>query len=139
MKRTEVDAKYKWNLDSVMRAEEWEEAFRSLSAEKNSLAKYMGKLKDKSVLLACMKEENALAIRMENLYVYAKMKQDEDTALASSQSMVGRARNLAAEISASASFISPARLYKGLPVKTRIAMRSATILSRIPHAKNDQR
>ncbi len=107
MKRTEVDSKYKWNLDSVMRAEEWEEAFLSLSAEKNSLAKYMGKLKDKKQLLSCMREENALAIRMENLYVYAKMKQDEDTALASSQSMVGRARNLAAEISASASFISP--------------------------------
>ena len=107
MKRSEVESKYKWDLSSIVRAEEWEDAFRALSAEKNALAKYVGKLKDKSVLLACMKEENAISIRMENLYVYAKMKQDEDTALATSQSMVGRARNLAAEISASASFISP--------------------------------
>ena len=54
-----------------------------------------------------MKEESDLSLRIENLYVYAKMKQDENTAIASSQSIVGRANNLAAEISASASFISP--------------------------------
>ena len=107
MKRSEVKDCYKWNLDSVMRAEEWEKAFASLSENKNALSKYVGKLKDKDALLACLKEESDLSLRIENLYVYAKMKQDENTAIASSQSMVGRANNLAAEISASASFISP--------------------------------
>lgn len=107
MKRSEVKDCYKWNLDSVMRAEEWEKAFASLSENKNALSKYVGKLKDKDALLACLKEESDLSLRIENLYVYAKMKQDENTAIASSQSMVGRASNLAAEISASASFISP--------------------------------
>ena len=107
MKRSEVKAQYKWNLDSILPAGMWEEALASLSADKDALKKYMGKLKDKEALLACMKEESALSLRIENLYVYAKMTQDEDTALASSQSMVGRAANLAAEISASASFISP--------------------------------
>ena len=107
MKRSEVSEQYKWNLDSIMPAGTWEEAFASLSADKDALKKYMGKLKDRATLLACMKEESALSLRIENLYVYAKMTQDEDTALASSQSMVGRAANLAAEISASSSFISP--------------------------------
>lgn len=107
MKRSEVNEKYKWNLDSVMRADSWEEAFRSLSADKNALSQYVGTLKEKTALLACLKLESELSLRIENLYVYAKMKQDENTALASSQSMVGRASNLAAEISASASFISP--------------------------------
>ena len=107
MKRSEVKDCYKWNLDSVMRAEEWEKAFASLSENKNALSKYVGKLKNKELLLACLKEESDLSLRIENLYVYAKMKQDENTAIASSQSMVGRANNLAAEISASASFISP--------------------------------
>ena len=107
MKRSEVKDQYKWNLDSVMRAEEWEDAFRYLSQNKDALAKYVGALKNKESLLACLKEESDLSLRIENLYVYAKMKQDENTALASSQSMVGRANNLAAEISASASFINP--------------------------------
>ncbi len=107
MKRSEVNDRYKWNLDSVMRADKWEEAFRALSADKNALSAFVGTLKDKSKLLACLKLESDLSLRIENLYVYAKMKQDENTALASSQSMVGRASNLAAEISASASFISP--------------------------------
>ena len=107
MKRSEVKAEYKWNLDSIMRADEWEDAFRSLSEEKDSLAKYAGRLKDKATLLACLKEKSALSLRIENLFVFAKMTQDEDTALASSQSMVGRAMNLTAELSASSSFISP--------------------------------
>lgn len=107
MKRSEVKAQYKWDLDSIMPAGTWEDAYRAVSADKDALKKYVGKLKDKETLLACMKEESALALRIENLYVYAKMTQDEDTALASSQSMVGRAANLAAEISASSSFISP--------------------------------
>ena len=107
MKRSEVEAKYKWNLDSVVKASEWEDLFAALSAQKDALSLYRGKLKDKATLLACMKEESALSIRLENLYVFAKMKQDEDTALSSSQSMVGRIRTLAAEFSAAASFINP--------------------------------
>ena len=107
MKRSEVKAEYKWNLDSIMRAEDWEDVFRALSERKDSLLKYAGKLKDKTALLACLKKESELSLSMENLYVFAKMTQDEDTALASSQSMVGRATNLAAELYASSSFISP--------------------------------
>jgi len=107
MKREEVKAEYKWNLDSIMREEDWEKSFRTLSEGKDALLKYRGKLKDKSILLSCMKEESDISSRLENLYVYAKMRQDENTALASSQSKVGRARTLAAEISSAASFITP--------------------------------
>ena len=107
MKRSEVNEKYKWNLDSVMKGSEWEDAYRSLVADRDLLAKYRGKLGDPETLLAALREESDLSIRIENLYVYAKMRQDEDTALASSQSMVGRARNLAAEISSRSSFMNP--------------------------------
>ena len=107
MKRSEIESKYKWNLDSIIKGSEWESAFTALSSEKDAVAKYRGKLGEKGALLACMREETDLSIRLENLYVYAKMKQDEDTALASSQSMVGRVRTLASEISAASSFISP--------------------------------
>ena len=107
MKRSEIEAKYKWNLDSIIKGSEWETAYAALSAEKDAVAKYRGKLRDKSTLSDCLREESDLSIRLENLYVYAKMKQDEDTALASSQSMVGRIRTLGAELAAAASFINP--------------------------------
>ena len=107
MKRSEVKQAYKWDLDSVMKGEEWESTFADLSQKKNSLDRYRGKLAEKAALLSCLREESKISLCMENLYVYAKMKQDEDTALASSQSMVGRARNLAAELSAASSFINP--------------------------------
>ena len=107
MKRSDVKPADQWNLDSIMKASEWEGEYAALSAQKDAIEKYRGKLGDKKTLLACFKEETATSIRLENLYVYAKMKQDENTALASSQSMVGRVRTLASEISASASFISP--------------------------------
>ena len=107
MKRNSVQDQYKWNLDSIIKGSEWENAYRSLADKKDSLLKYRGKLGDPDRLLACFQEESDLSLQIENLYVYAKMKQDEDTALASSQALVGRARNLAAEISSYSSFISP--------------------------------
>jgi len=107
MKRSEIEEKYKWDLDSIIKGAEWEISFSVLSDEKDALLKYRGKLADKAMLLACLEEESKLSIRLENLYVYAKMKQDEDTALATSQSMVGRVRTLAAEIAANSSFVSP--------------------------------
>ena len=107
MKRSEVAEKDKWNLDSVMKADAWEDNYRALSADKDSLAKYRGTLKKRENLLACLKAESEISLRLENLYVFAKMKQDEDTALSASQSMVGRARSLAAAISAAASFVNP--------------------------------
>ena len=107
MKRSDVKPEYKWNLDSIMKRDEWEDAFRRLVEEKDSLAAYAGRLKDRDVLLACLRASSAISLRIENLYVFAKMTQDENTALAEAQSMVGRVQNLAAEISASESFISP--------------------------------
>ena len=107
MKRDQVDPRYKWNLDSIIKESDWEKAFSDLSSSKDALAAYRGKLADKEVLLACLKEESARSIVLENLYVFAKMKQDEDTALSSSQSRVGRIRTLAAELSGSSSFITP--------------------------------
>ena len=107
MKRSEVKPEYKWNLDSIMKRDEWEDAFRRLVEDKDSLAVYAGRLGDREVLLACLRASSAISLRIENLYVFAKMTQDENTALAESQSMVGRVMNLAAEISASESFISP--------------------------------
>ena len=107
MKRSEVGAKYKWSLDSILPADKWECEYESLLQGKDALKRYEGTLKDKASLLACFKEETALSIRLENLYVFAKMKQDEDTALAESQSRVGRIRTLSAEISAATSFITP--------------------------------
>ena len=107
MKRSEVAAAYKWNLDSIIPLERWNAEFDALVGDKDSLKKYEGTLSDKAALLACLKEETALSVRVENLYVFAKMKQDENTALAESQGRVGRIRTLSAEIAASSSFITP--------------------------------
>ena len=107
MKRSEVAAKYKWNLDSILPADRWEEEYESLVKAKDALKKYEGTLADKKMLLACFKEETEISVKVENLYVYAKMKQDENTALAESQSRVGRIRTLSSELAASSSFITP--------------------------------
>jgi len=107
MKRTDVAEKYKWDLSSILPEGKWEEEFAALSAQKECMTKYVGTLGDKTRLLSCLREENALSVRLENLYVFAKMKQDENTALPEAQSMVGRVRTLAAEMSAASSFITP--------------------------------
>ncbi len=107
MKREQVENRYKWNLDSVLRESDWEKEFDRLSSLKDSLLKYKGKLNDPSELLRCFQEENAIGSSLENLYVFSKMKQDENTADPVSQNRVGRVRTLSSEISSSSSFITP--------------------------------
>lgn len=107
MKRSEVAEKYKWDLSSILPENEWETAFETLVGKKDALGKYAGVLGSKDALLACLKEETEISLLVENLYVFAKMKQDENTALAESQSRVGRIRTLSAEIAEASSFITP--------------------------------
>ena len=107
MKRSEVAEKYKWDLSIILPESKWDETFETLAGKKDALSKYVGKLGSKESLLACMKEETEISLLVENLYVFAKMKQDENTALAESQNRVGRIRALSAEIAEAASFITP--------------------------------
>ena len=78
MKRTEVEQKYKWAVEDVFPSDEaWEVAFDAL-APKIGFAKYRGTLNTAENLVSYFKEEEALAIEVMRVYLYAFLKHDED-------------------------------------------------------------
>ena len=76
MKRTEVEQKYKWAVEDVFPSDDaWEVAFDAL-APKIGFAKYRGTLNTAENLVSYFKEEEALAIEVMRVYLYAFLKHD---------------------------------------------------------------
>jgi oligoendopeptidase F len=109
-KRSEVAKKYKWNIE-LMYANEaaWEkELIAAERAAKRYAAKYSGHLADSGkMLLAAFKAFDRLWQLTERVYVYARMKRDEDNANAIYQALADRSQALISKISASTSFFIP--------------------------------
>lgn len=108
-KRSEIDNDFKWALcDIYATDEDWEKDFEYLknnTDEIDSLAGTLGKSSDN--LLNALSTIDKISLVMEKLYVYAKMKMDEDNGVAIYQAMHDRAMALSVEISAHLSFLEP--------------------------------
>lgn len=79
-KREEIDQKYKWNLEDIYESvNKWEEDFKNISKNIESIIKYKGTLKESADnLLECLKSRDELMSLCEKLFVYARMKKDEN-------------------------------------------------------------
>ena len=106
MKRSEIDAKYYWNLNDLYESPAaWEKAYGE--AEKTSFAAFRGKLGDKKQLLACLKKQDEVSRKIERLYVYAHMLFDQDTSAAENGGYIARAQSLLVRLNADTAFILP--------------------------------
>ena len=71
--RSEIPEKYKWDLSDIFATEEkWEKCFEEMSVKYKQLADYQGKLHDKDTLLKFLKLSDAIDLKMEQLYCYAR-------------------------------------------------------------------
>lgn len=108
MIRKEIESKYKWNLNDIIEGDsEWEKLFTDTSDRTNICLKYKGKLSDRKELLNCLIDESSVARELSKLYVYAKMKSDEDTSMSLYKGMADRAEVLIVNINSVNSFIVP--------------------------------
>ena len=108
-KRDEIDEKYKWKLsDMYPGIDQWEADFNSVKKSIQEIAKYKGTL-DKSPenLLQCLKLSNDMMATNDMVYVYARMKRDEDNGNSTYQALSDRASTLSTEVYAAISFIVP--------------------------------
>ena len=80
-KRSEADSKYTWKLeDMVAEDSQWEQMFKEAAGEVGEYASYKGRLADSAdTLYACLSFDDRLSQKIERLYVYARMRSDEDT------------------------------------------------------------
>jgi oligoendopeptidase F len=114
LNRNEVPNEYKWKLESIYVTDEsWQSDYNLIDAEIPNITKYANHLLDNaSTLLSFLELSDKLSIILEKMYVYAKMRSDEDTANNYYQAMVGKIENLNTKIGVVTSFVTP-ELLKG--------------------------
>ncbi len=112
MKRSEIDDKYKWNLTDIYSSEtDWENDFAKLQSELPAIKDLKQGFADSAKNLAnALKRMDELSLMCERLYVYAKMRRDEDNSNTRYQAMTDRAMSLYVAVSGETSFAAPALL-----------------------------
>ena len=107
--RNEIDQKYKWDLTKIYPTEE---DFKADYAEAEAIIKRFPAhekemLKSAQGLFAVLKDETALEMLIDKLWVYAHLYFDTDTSNNIHQARMGRVRSLAVSASAATWFVSP--------------------------------
>ena len=85
----------------------WETLFAGIKKEIPVLAAFDGKLADKAELLKCLKRRDECMLKVERLYVYARMKKDQDVKDGKYKGLEDRAGTLSNDFSAAVSYIAP--------------------------------
>ena len=108
MLRSEINEKYKWDLSAIVSSEtEWDNMYASTTILIEDLSKYEGKLSNKVDILACLTDKLNASSFVERLYVYAKMKLDENATLSKYQALTDKAERLLVSMSTITSFVTP--------------------------------
>ena len=107
--RHEIQEKYTWDLTSVFADDQaWREEFASLEADVAKAADLEGQLLESAQrLLEITELQLGLMRRLEKLFVYASMKQDEDTRVAAYQELYSQINGLAARFGQTFAFYDP--------------------------------
>ena len=108
-KRSEADISYTWKLEDMMPDNRtWEALFEKTAAQVKQYGDFKGTLAESAeTLYRCLKFDDEISLDIERLYVYARMRSDEDTAEQTYQDMFGRAQSLSFEAAERSSFIVP--------------------------------
>ncbi|RXT08134.1 oligoendopeptidase F [Ammoniphilus sp. CFH 90114] len=107
--REEIDSSFKWILEDIYQNDgEWEAEFSQVKEQLPGLAKYKGKLGESpQELLQCLKLKSEISLLMERLFVYARMRRDENNTNGKYQALTDRASSLSVQVGSASSFIVP--------------------------------
>lgn len=108
-KREDIDIRYKWKLEDIYSCiDEWEKDFGAVKEYVSQIAEFKGTLgKSSKKLLECLTLYGVLMSLCDKVFIYAKMKKDEDNAISIYQGLSDRASALMTEAIASTSYIVP--------------------------------
>lgn len=107
--RSQIADQYKWDLTDMYRnASAWEDDKAKLIALFPSIADYRGRLgNDGSTLLAAIEAIQAVETIVANLYVYAGLKNFEDTRISENGARFSEAQGLYSQFQQALAFFSP--------------------------------
>lgn len=108
-KRNEIKDEFKWDLESIYKNEdELNKDFEKIKNLLEDMKKYKGILGDsEDNLYQTLSLYEQISRLSENIYVYAHMKQHEDTANTKQQSLAGKSDMLSTQIGTITSFMIP--------------------------------
>lgn len=108
--RDQIDSKYKWNIEAMIPDES------VISGELETIKKeaeaygedFAGRLTESAdTLLAAFQKRDDIWRRLEKIYVYARMRRDENNAETKYQAMADQCNSVIATVSASMAFFTP--------------------------------
>lgn len=107
-RREQVPVEQTWNLaDIYATAEDWQAEYRRLGADIAGITAYQGRLGEgAAVLLACLRERDALRERLERVGAYAQLNLAVDGAAPENQAMAAQANTLQATAERAQAFLA---------------------------------
>ena len=107
--RDEIEEKYKWNLKDIYSDdEEWEKDFKYIEQNISGYSKFEGRITESAEnLLACLKFDEEIGIKLEKLYLYSMLAKDSDMRNAKYQGMDDRIKTIYSNVLTAGSFIKP--------------------------------
>lgn len=107
--RSEIDSKYKWNLEDIyINEEEYEKDKQRLLELVDKVESFKGNIADtKENLLKYLKFSDEVSDLFTNLYIYASLKYDEDVSDTVNRKRLNEISNIESIYSEKASFIVP--------------------------------
>ena len=108
-KRWEIEEKDTWRLEDMVESDaRWEELFAQAKEEIGGYERFQGRLGESAdTLYECLAFDDALSQKLELLYVYARMRSDQDTAQETYQDMFSRAQTLSFKAGEASAFVVP--------------------------------
>ena len=107
--RSEIDAKYLWNLTDLYTSDDdWEKSFAHCQSLVKKAPAYSGTLAQSSQSLwECLELRSEVTLAVSRLYQYAHLNKDSDTRVSTYQGMTDRAVMLSSDAGAAFAFIEP--------------------------------
>lgn len=106
--RHQIEPRHQWDLQAMYPdAAAWERDFADVETLVLPLEAMAGKLNSARAILDLFEARSRLERRLEKLYVYAHLREDENTSETTNQSRMAKARSKSVEVSARLAWIEP--------------------------------
>jgi len=108
-KREDIAEEYRWQLEDIYKnQDEWEKDFNRVKELIEQIGPYQGRVGESAETLKQVLEIlNEMQRKGDNLYVYSRMRRDEDNSNAEYQTLFDRAEGLSVQSSSAVAFVVP--------------------------------
>ena len=108
-KREDIAEEYRWQLGDIYKnQDEWEKDFNRVKELIEQIGPYQGRVGESAETLKQVLEIlNEMQRKGDNLYVYSRMRRDEDNSNAEYQTLFDRAEGLSVQSSSAVAFVVP--------------------------------